>query len=93
MTARDELANVIAETYLNNMAAGPLAPKLTNTDLAEDILAAGYTRPRTVTTIEELDALPLEAPDLPWWSKPGDPRMYGSRHLALPVTVLWEPQP
>ncbi len=53
-----ELAGVIADTYLNNMGAGPLAPKLTNIDLAEAILEAGYRKPRTVTTIEEIDALP-----------------------------------
>ncbi|MEV7472258.1 hypothetical protein AB0N33_00910 [Pseudarthrobacter oxydans] len=55
---RDELVKLIAEAdgsghFLRNgrnFAYGPLA---------DAILAAGYRRPRQVTTVEELDALPV----------------------------------
>lgn len=55
-TERDELAKMIAEAdgsghFLRNgrqFAYGPVA---------DAVLAAGYRRPRTITTTEELDAL------------------------------------
>jgi hypothetical protein len=53
MSARDELARVIFD-----------APALIAWDnrsqwiIADAILAAGYRKPRTITTVEELDALP-----------------------------------
>ena len=58
-TQRDELAAEIADVYLSNMGAGPLAGKVTQFDLAEAILAAGYRKPRTITSVEELHGLPL----------------------------------
>lgn len=73
-------------------------------DTAIDIaLAAGYRKPRTITTTEELDALPFEsvvkASDGNVWES-----FYGGWYetasrtgrtasdIALPVTVLYEPE-
>ena len=53
MSARDELARVILE----NDEAGTMG----GFTLADVILAAGYRKPRTVTTVEELDALPVRS--------------------------------
>ncbi|MDQ5861777.1 MAG: hypothetical protein M3536_05895 [Actinomycetota bacterium] len=57
MSERDELAAVIR---------GNRAPWVTNTEhhemeqaQADAILAAGYRKPRTITTAAELDALPV----------------------------------
>lgn len=56
MSERDELARVIFD-----------APALIAWDnrsqriIADAILAAGYRKPRTVTTSEELDALPVDS--------------------------------
>ena len=51
MNARDELAEVIKPA-----AAYDFWPQAA----AEFVLAAGYSKPRTITTAEELDALPVE---------------------------------
>ena len=68
-TQRDELAQI---AYLN-MYTDPTSPRIqplnerTESEIgrhyraADDILAAGYRKPRTITTVEELDALPDEA--------------------------------
>lgn len=53
MTDRDELARIIGdatETYVHE-EPGPL-------NAADAILAAGYRKPRTITTETELDELP-----------------------------------
>lgn len=101
--ARKELAALIAKcfrihpngtAYLDH-AAG-----------ADAIIAAGYTKPRTITTVEELDALPngsfIETEQGGywqadkrghgeiWWLEPGNPRSSLSEDLTLPATVLWE---
>lgn len=61
---RDELAELIANTENPTLApAWPdradLSPvKFYSRKTAEAILAAGWTKPRTITTVEELDALP-----------------------------------
>ena len=52
MNARDELAKVIEQAY--DLNEGMATFEL----LAHAILAAGYVKPRTITTVEELDALP-----------------------------------
>ena len=75
---------------------------------ADAILAAGYRRPRVVTTVAELDALPIESvvrcrrtatyekfPDedgLSFWMMIGHQGMFASRVIALPATVLHEPE-
>jgi hypothetical protein len=89
MNTRDELTRLIL---------GKTAPRA-----ADSILAAGYRKPRTITTAEELDALPAESvvlsatshvyqheseEDVTWWAHPGDQRVYASRQVRLPATVL-----
>jgi len=74
--------------------------------LADAILAAGYRKPRTITTREELDALPSGTAILDsdgntnvlhdnGWVLPGSGGGYTSWAVAqaLPVTVLYEPTP
>jgi len=76
----------------------------TTTKAVERILEAGYRKPRTITTAEELDALPegtqivdqaerltLEETSiqfLEWVDRHGN-----ACHVELPATVLYEPQP
>jgi hypothetical protein len=71
-------------------------------ETVDDILAAGYQRPRTITTVEELDALPagtIIRDPLPcikwgsgmWGTFSGD--SVGSNRIDFPATVLYEPQP
>lgn len=63
----------------------------------------GFTKPRTVVTVAELDALPdmsavLDDMDGPltrfdsWW-RAADGAQFHSMDVVLPATVLWEPQP
>ncbi|AYN58875.1 hypothetical protein PP634_gp49 [Arthrobacter phage Richie] len=62
MSARDELTTLIL---------GKTAPRA-----ADAILAAGYRKPRTITTAEELDALPIGSvliTDAGAWEKVSDP--------------------
>jgi len=58
-TERDELASVVVEAYGEDPRSE--CPCEQDFDVADTILAAGYRRPRTVTTVEELDALPKGA--------------------------------
>ena len=53
-TERDELARIIAERY----HAAHDGVTVLDSAIADAILAAGYVKPRQVTTVEELDALP-----------------------------------
>ncbi|MFS0715508.1 hypothetical protein ABC337_04820 [Arthrobacter sp. 1P04PC] len=53
-TERDELASVIIEAYGEDACETPCQQDM---DVADHILAAGYRKPRTITTVEELDAL------------------------------------
>lgn len=57
MSARDELAAVIVEAYGEDPSECPCEQDF---DVAAHILAAGYSKPRTIETVEELDALPVE---------------------------------
>jgi hypothetical protein len=76
--------------------------------MAAHILATGYRKPRTITTVEELDALPggsliLDAlnycreaaklKDGNVWRSMGPASVRSSGQLPLPVTVLHEPGP
>ena len=99
-TERDELATIIETAY-------DLNPGMASFELlAHAVLAAGYTKPRTVTTIEELDALPFEAVIrdaeghvLERWGQPKENLwatvMVGAYiprgDIALPATVLYSP--
>jgi hypothetical protein len=71
---------------------------------AEAVLKAGYRKPRTITTVEELNALPIgtvvrsEAKTIAARLDSTAGVLFGMEgsfpwhHLALPATVLWEPQ-
>jgi len=56
-TERDELASVIVAAYGEDPDSE--CPCEQDLDVADAILAAGYRRPRTVTTVEEMQALPM----------------------------------
>lgn len=85
MSARDELAAVIEQAY--DLNEGMATFEL----LAHATLAAGYSKPRTITTAEELDALAQRATVLDgnghvWtndgdtldqWGSVSDPETYG----------------
>ena len=92
---RDELTDIISSNrneYADNTASR--------------ILAAGYRKPRTITTVDELDALPdavlilteqggywesIKRMDRKnWWHEPGSTNVSPSEDLTLPATVLHE---
>jgi hypothetical protein len=56
MSARDELAAVIVEAYGESPDECPCEQDL---DVADAILAAGYSKPRTITTAYQLESLPF----------------------------------
>jgi hypothetical protein len=58
MNNRSELGRIIWETSQSDEAT--ISATGANI-VAEWILAAGYRKPRTVTTVEELDALPVDS--------------------------------
>lgn len=61
MSARDELAREITtfrERWFGSLGGG--SPK-EDVQIADHILAAGYSKPRTITTVTELDALHAKA--------------------------------
>jgi hypothetical protein len=116
MNERDELAALIyaAEPWANGTAynAKPYEweeldadDKENFTPLADAILAAGYRRPRTITTVEELDALGLrsivrdgdgetwELTDNGWRYWVYGDEAFTSHGLTFPATVLHEPEP
>jgi len=98
MSARDELADIIASN--RNEYADKTADR---------ILTAGYQKRRTITTAEELDALPVGSVlidrdhDICQRFRGGwratihepndDPWLTDSLEVDLPATVLHEPQP
>ncbi|MET0993142.1 MAG: hypothetical protein ABWY20_03250 [Mycobacterium sp.] len=55
MSARDELADLLCREHLYYDTGSHL--ELSVDDAAAAILAAGYSKPRTITTVDELDAL------------------------------------
>jgi hypothetical protein len=73
-------------------------------EIADAILAAGYRKPRTITTVEELDALPVGSVILDpaglslhkneftgWCASNGAKNISGEMlDEALPATVLYE---
>ncbi|WP_457948284.1 hypothetical protein ACTAQI_20245 [Pseudarthrobacter sp. alpha12b] len=119
MSERDELARTIGNALIDHMSDDGYASYGTS-DLdatldgeislkivAAAVLAAGFRKPRTVTTVEELDALPdgaiiREANGDPtravkrqdgkvWWID-GPHGMSASDLIPLPATVLHEPE-
>ena len=104
MNERDELARLLMSDEIMNV------PDIGGFDYAlheaDVILAAGYSKPRTITTAEELDALAVGSVildpiglalrrDILGWNCTN-----GTTHIdndvlvddALPATVLWEPK-
>lgn len=74
----------------------------TTTKAVERILAAGYTKPKRVTTVAELDALPMEsvvksAEGNVWeslvggWFETCSRACHVASDIALPATVLYSP--
>lgn len=77
-------------------------------DIADGLIANGYGKQRTITTVKELDALPDRTAILTeqgdcfqadrrsngsnWWSDPWSPRIRVSMDIALPATVLHDPE-
>ena len=77
--------------------------------VADAILAAGYVKPRVITTLEELDALPRLSVVQVQVGKTAETWIHEGRHALhfmggrvahgddrarfLPLTVLWEPTP
>ena len=89
-TQRDELARLISSRH--TMGA------------VDAILAAGYRKPRTITTVEELDALPVGSVahsaagtiasrfDEHFGVVFGDERPFEWARLRLPATILYTPE-
>lgn len=113
---RDDLRGTLANTICNASNYPPKAtPYLLGGDMSEvldrtadAILAAGYRKPRTITTVEELDALAddsiiLDAESVDWrrngnlnftptWQTSLADDFAFKDAIALPATVLWEPR-
>ena len=61
-TERDELGKLLFTLPVSDRAADTAPEILDKCDASADaILAAGYRKPRTITTTEELDRLPVGA--------------------------------
>ena len=100
-TPRDQLAQIIYDT-LNGQYGDFNMPD----DAAEAILDAGWRPPaRTVTTVEELDALPVgsivrdverSALDEKWddnmWAEVAYEYTFSSSIIHTPAIVLYEPE-
>lgn len=107
-TQRDELATlIVCEAYRRRgFAELTTPPAQQDRELADAILAAGYRKPRTITTVEELDALPdgavivdadknaytalKRADGTNWWN--AALTYADGTAIALPATVLHEPK-
>lgn len=97
MSERDELGGILMEEANAN---GLYMGIITTDNMADAILAAGYRKPRQVTTVEELDALPfgsvvLDADratatrlDADYWEVAGYASHFRIDAITLPATVL-----
>ena len=111
MSERDELIQIIWDEAVDDRVKSGkdlrnvpvVRPKVDG--MADRILAAGYRKSRTITTPEELEALPsgsviLDSDGEPnvlhdnGWVLPGGPGGYTTWAVAqsLPATVLYEPE-
>lgn len=103
MSERDELTELLIHS---NTTGSPSTSLCIEEHYANTILAAGYRKPRVITTAEELDALP------PWtvvrseqgtiwekfegqhsadfWAESMSLGKHPGCHIALPATVLYE---
>jgi hypothetical protein len=96
VSARDELAAIVRQE-----------PGYPASRLADTLLAAGYSKPRTITTVDELDALPVGTIILEvdgsasraakrhngrnWWAD-GPDALSASALIPLPATVIYAPE-
>jgi len=100
MNAPDELAEVIYKArWVDGIKDVTVAA---DAGIANAILAAGYSKPRTITTVEELDALPygsvvLDASsatatklDADYWEVAGFASHFRVEAIDLPAAVLHE---
>ena len=101
MSARDELAQTIADAAdgFRNLSPGR-TPTTQDLTAADAILAAGYRKPRTITAVEDLDALSVgsilrDAAGMAWHIYTDDEsfrRYLGADFTQFPATVLYEPE-
>ncbi|MBT2537232.1 hypothetical protein [Arthrobacter sp. ISL-69] len=115
MSERDELIEILWQTATDDRVRSGV--DLHKTPVvrakaevtAEAILAAGYSKPRTVTTVEELDALPVGSVLIDgdgdicqrlrtgWRAvideRCGNPWLTDTLEVDLPATVLHEARP
>ena len=102
MNAREELAKLLTDTsraYIGEY--GAYVDEVEAPHLADAILAAGYRKPYTVSTVAELDALPRlsvvrPSGNLPavfekhtMWHEAGSRDLVWSDAIQLPATVLY----
>ena len=119
MSAVDELARLIIRTFEGDQQTFPnyvdgsevrcvvLDGSFSIEEVARVIDVEGYRKPRTITTAEELDALPFETvirdaeghvlerwgePDESLWTTVMVNAFIPRCDIALPVTVLHEPE-
>lgn len=97
---RDELADEIAGHPIGSGHYSTTVGVDEAREIADAILAAGYRKPRTITTAEAVASLPAgtvvrdahsslhERGENGWWISDGD-EFYT---LSLPAIVLWEPE-
>jgi len=106
MSAREELAELLEEEQeAGRWASSPTADLYGF--MADAILAAGYSKPRTITTVEELDAIPawsvvrseqatiwekFEGNGGDFWAETMTLGKHPSSHIALPATVIYSPE-
>ena len=112
MSAREELLGKLANTICNvSLYPGRAQPYLLGGDMnnvlagtADALIDAGYSKPRTITTVEELDALPVGSlvreddgfsryKYATGWALcvPDATAQESGDKLVLPATVLFEP--
>lgn len=104
MSEREELATTILAYFHPSPYAGE-SWRLDPTSAADVILAAGYRRPRTITTVEELEALPdlsvildvdrdvSQLRGRSWCGYEMADLTHPMMAKCLPATVLYEPLP
>ena len=92
-TERDELAELLMSDEIMNV------PDIGGFDYAlheaDVILAAGYRKPRTITTAEELDALAVGSVIRSGRGAIHEKEVFSDYPdvvISLPATVLWEPK-
>lgn len=61
MSARDELATIVHKRICEDSLSDCLEDGGYCVKASSEILAAGYSKPRTITTVEDLDALGVGA--------------------------------